>query len=299
MSSQVFNNNNYAMAPAFPNPYISRKLNNMDQAQVMKKKREDWMRLYHKMLKGIEVMIDVQRMLKDMKKIAEETSMTVTEMEGTILMASINNQTTNAMNIMQIAEDLRYLIQSDMNDQALQVQRMLADELDQYKGKGNRYVEENIQEIQELYMNEEVKGNEGRIEDEEVILIKPYEVSSLMSISTYSTSFINKEIENLIKYIKFVKAPTQTRLFCLPLHYQSLKSRGEQDPEFWKEIAIALVDNQHNTETTQNGYLIKMYQGGPPHEPFFIAIDCWGQVIIGLNKKTVAMHVLGELEILV
>ena len=257
------------------------------------------MRLYHKMLKGIEVMIDVQRMLKDMKKIAEETSMTVTEMEGTILMASINNQTTNAMNIMQMAEDLRYLIQSDMNDQALQVQRMLADELDQYKGKGNRYVEENIQEIQELYMNEEAKGNEGRIEDEEVILIKPYEVSSLMSISTYSTSFIDKEIENLIKYIKFVKAPTQTRLFCLPLHYQSLKSRGEQDPEFWKEIAIALVDNQHNTETTQNGYLIKMYQGGPPHEPFFIAIDCWGQVIIGLNKKTVAMHVLGELEILV
>jgi len=25
------------MAPTFPNPYISRKLNNMDQAQVMKR----------------------------------------------------------------------------------------------------------------------------------------------------------------------------------------------------------------------------------------------------------------------
>ena len=36
-------------------------------------------------------MIDVQRMMKDIKKIAEETSMTVMEMEGTILMASINN----------------------------------------------------------------------------------------------------------------------------------------------------------------------------------------------------------------
>jgi len=99
MSSQVSNNNNYATAPASPNPYISRKLNNMNQAQVMKKEREDWTRLYHKMLKGIEVMIDVQRMLKDMKKIAEEMSMTVMEMEGTILMASINNWTTNAMNI--------------------------------------------------------------------------------------------------------------------------------------------------------------------------------------------------------
>ena len=63
----------------------------MDQAQVMKKEREDWMRLYYKKLREIEAMIDVQRMLKDMKKIAEEMSTTVMEMEGTILMASINN----------------------------------------------------------------------------------------------------------------------------------------------------------------------------------------------------------------
>ena len=78
----------------------------MDQAQVMKKEREDWMRLYHKTLKGIEAMIDVQRMMKDMKKIAEEMNTTVTEMEGTILTASINNQTTNATNITQMVEDL-------------------------------------------------------------------------------------------------------------------------------------------------------------------------------------------------
>ena len=78
----------------------------MDQAQVMKKEREDWMRLYHKTLKGIEAMIDVQRMMKDMKKIAEEMNTTVTEMEGTILTASINNQTTNTTNITQMAEDL-------------------------------------------------------------------------------------------------------------------------------------------------------------------------------------------------
>ena len=99
-------------------------------------------------------------------------------------------------------------------------------------------------------MDEEVKRNEGRAEDKEVILIKPYEVSSLTSISTHSTSFIDEEIENLIKYMKFIKAPTQTRLFCPPSHYQSLKSRGEQDPEFWKEIAMALVDNRHNTKMT-------------------------------------------------
>ena len=89
---------------------------------------------------------------------------------------------------------------------------MLADELDQYKGKGNKYVDENVQEIQGLYMEEETRRNEGWVEDEEVILLKPYEVSSLMSISTHSTSFIDEEIKNLIKYMKFIKTPTQTKI---------------------------------------------------------------------------------------
>ena len=95
----------------------------------MKREREDWERMYHKTLKEIEVMINMQRMLKDIKKITEETNTTVTEIEETILMASTNNQTMNTTNITQIAKDLQYLIQSDMNDRALQVQRILADEL--------------------------------------------------------------------------------------------------------------------------------------------------------------------------
>ena len=59
------------------------------------------------------------------------------------------------MNITQISEDLQYMVQSDMDERAFQIQRMLADELDRYKGKDNKYVEENIQEIQELYKDEE------------------------------------------------------------------------------------------------------------------------------------------------
>jgi len=116
MSSQISNNNNYTTAPTFPNPYISRKLNNMDQAQIMKKKREDWMRLYHKTLKGIEMIIDVQRMVKDIKRIAEEANTTIMEMEGSILIASINNRIMNATNIAQISEDLQYLVQSDIDE---------------------------------------------------------------------------------------------------------------------------------------------------------------------------------------
>ena len=47
--------------------------------------------MYHKTLKGLETMIDVQRMAKDIKKLAEEANTILTEEEGTILMASTNN----------------------------------------------------------------------------------------------------------------------------------------------------------------------------------------------------------------
>ena len=72
----------------------------------MKREREDWLRLYHKILKGLEMMINIQRMVKDIKRMAEEVNTTITEIEGSILMASINNRTMNAMNITQILEDL-------------------------------------------------------------------------------------------------------------------------------------------------------------------------------------------------
>ena len=143
----------------------------MDQALVMKREREDWTRLYHKTLKGLEMMIDVQRMAKDIKKLAREANTILTEVEGTILMASINNQTMNATSLTQISEDLQYLVQSDMDERAFQIQRMLADELDRYKGKDNKYMEDNIKEIQELYMNEEINQAKGMVENEEVILI--------------------------------------------------------------------------------------------------------------------------------
>ena len=115
MSSQITNNNTYTTAPTFSNPYIFRKLNNMDQAQIMKREREDWLRLYYKTLEGLETMIDVQRLVKDIKKLAEEANTIITEVEESVLTASINNQVMNTTNITQISEDLRYLVQSNMD----------------------------------------------------------------------------------------------------------------------------------------------------------------------------------------
>ena len=76
----------------------------------MKKEREDWIRLYYKILKGIETMINVQRMVKDIKKLVEEANMMITEIKGTILIVNINNRMMNATNIAGISEDLQYIV---------------------------------------------------------------------------------------------------------------------------------------------------------------------------------------------
>ena len=212
MASQTIDNDNFITAPTSPNPYISRKLNNVDQAQVMKRERENWTRLYHKILKGIETIIDVQRMAKDIKRLAEETNTILTEIEGTVLATSISNRVINATNIMQISEDLQQLVQSDIDNRVFQVQRMLANELDHYKGKVNDYINSNIKKIQELYMEEEKKEEKGTIENKEVTLVRPYEILSTTTSSS-RTSFISDEIKNLAKYMKFVKTPLQTRIF--------------------------------------------------------------------------------------
>jgi len=59
------------------------------------------------------------------------------------------------------------------------------------------------------------------------------------------------------------------------------------------------VNNKYNTETSRNRCPIKMFQGGPPHEPFFIAINNREQVIIGPNKKLVAAYMVGEHKVLI
>jgi len=156
---------------------------------------------------------------------------------------------------------------------------MLADKLDKYKRRGNQYVDDNIQKIQELYKEEEQRqeSRSRKVEEEEIILIKPYKVLTTTSRTTSSktteSSFIHDEIKNLEQHMKFIHSPTKKRLFKPLPHYQSLCFRGEQNPEFWKKIAAAFVKEKYNMETLQNVYPISMYQGGSPHEPYLIAVD--------------------------
>ena len=62
------------------------------------------------MVKGLKAMMDVQRQVKDMMKIAAKANMTITEIEASILKVSINNWVINITNIAGVSEDLRYLI---------------------------------------------------------------------------------------------------------------------------------------------------------------------------------------------
>ena len=82
----------------------------MDEARVFKKKQDDWTQLYYKILKELETMIDMQKQVREMIKIAEEANTMITEIEGTILNASINNRMMNTINILEISEDLQNLI---------------------------------------------------------------------------------------------------------------------------------------------------------------------------------------------
>jgi len=43
------------------------------------------------MMKGLEVIIDMQRQVREIMKIAGEANMTITKMESNILKASMNN----------------------------------------------------------------------------------------------------------------------------------------------------------------------------------------------------------------
>ena len=62
---------------------------------------------------------------------------------------------------------------------------------------------------------------------------------------------------------------------------------------------MAFVEQKHNIKIARNGCQIPMFHGGPPHEPYFIAINNRKQIIISPSKKIVATYIVEELEILI
>ena len=71
--------------------------------------------------------------------------------------------------------------------------------------------------------------------------------------------FIQDKLDNLEKYIKFIHSSAKTQPFNPLPHYKSIHLKGKQDNQFWKELAVSLVEQRHNMKTSQNGFPISMY----------------------------------------
>jgi len=89
---------------------------------------------------------------------------------------------------------------------------------------------------------------EKGVQDEEVLLYKPYEM--LTESSSTEPTFIQDELDNLEKHIKFVYSFAKTKMFTLPPHYKLIQPKREQDSQFWKELAVTFVEQRHNMETS-------------------------------------------------
>ena len=118
---------------------------------------------------------------------------------------------------------------------------LLADELNRCKGKENHKVEKNIRMIQNTYQGthqdtlqlmivDKGKQKKDRVQDEEVFLYKPYDVSLKSSRSkTSEPKFIQDEINNLEKTMLLLQSLIKTMPFYSPPHYKSLQPNGEQN----------------------------------------------------------------------
>ena len=58
--------------------------------------------------------------------------------------------------LFSISEDLWNIVQSDIENQAYHIQKLLVNELDNCKGKENDYTEGYIKEIQNAYAQEDI-----------------------------------------------------------------------------------------------------------------------------------------------
>ena len=116
-----------------------------------------------------------------------------------------------------------------MENQAYHIQLLLVDELDNCKGKGNKYAKEHIKEIQDTYKQENIvvkvsqiiDKEKQRVKEEKVFLYKLYNVDEPRP-KTSEPHFTQDEVNNLDKYMKYMQSPIKTMPFYPPLYYKSL-----------------------------------------------------------------------------
>ena len=98
--------------------------------------------------------------------------------------------------------------------------------------------------------------------------------------------------------MKFMQSPVQIMPFYPPPQYKFLQYQGEQDKQYWNEIAVEFLKKKHNTDTTRKQFTIEIYIEGLPYKPYFIVLMLQEKIIIGPTKKMVATYVIRDLVLL-
>ena len=83
-------------------------------------------------------------------------------------------------------------------------------------------------------------------------------------------------------------------LFIFYPRYHTISRNREDSSRYWNWIVKELTKSKQNSETVQREFKIPLHTGRPPHEPWFIAEAPDESHIVGPQKKSVAIYVMGE-----
>ena len=140
------------------------------------------------------------------------------------------------------------------------------------------------------------KQKEEVIQDKEIFLDKLYVILPKSSRpKTSEPILIQEEVDNLEKILKILQSLVKTIPFLLPPYYKAIWQNRKKDIQYWKEVITEFIKQKHNSDISWWEFPIKMYLEGPPHEPFFITLTLWGELVIGSMKKLVISYVVGDL----
>jgi len=94
----------FATAPISSNLYIAHIVNNIYLIMILNKEKKDEIEKYHKIIQGLETIVDIQLQLQNIVKLANAANNQLTDIKTTLLQASKNYKIDG--DIYSISEEL-------------------------------------------------------------------------------------------------------------------------------------------------------------------------------------------------
>ena len=109
------------------------------------------MKKYHKIIQELETIANIQLQIQDIVKQADTINNQLADINTILLQAKEIYKIEIRGDIYSISEKLYNITYGDMEKQVHHIQILLADKLDQYKGKEVEIVNEYVKTLQEAY----------------------------------------------------------------------------------------------------------------------------------------------------